>query len=96
MTSSVLALCTPVHRRGLTWTCAFSLWLVRRLNVLSLCCFLCALSHHTLRTLSFSNHGSRSLGKPNLFSGDPPCNLLLTELNWLPLQLKYCQGKPNC
>lgn len=25
----------------------------------------CPLSHHTLRTLSFSNDSSRSLGKPN-------------------------------
>lgn len=56
----------------------------------------CSLSHHTLRTLSFSNHGSWSLGKPNIFSGDPSCTLLLTELSWLPLQLKYSQGKPNC
>lgn len=28
----------------------------------------CPLSHHTLRTLSFSNDSSRSLGKPNYFS----------------------------
>lgn len=27
----------------------------------------CPLSHHTLRTLSFSNHSSRSPGKPNYF-----------------------------
>lgn len=53
----------------------------------------CSLSHHTLRTLSFSNHGSQSLGKPTVFSGDPSCNLLLTELNWLPLQLKIQSRK---
>lgn len=53
----------------------------------------CSLSHHTLRTLSFSNHGSQSLGKPTVFSGDPSCNLLLTELNWLPLQLKMQSRK---
>lgn len=27
----------------------------------------CPLSHHTLRTLSFFNHSSRSLGKTNSF-----------------------------
>lgn len=32
---------------------------------LVLCCG--PLSHHTLRTLSFSNDSSRSLGKPNYF-----------------------------
>lgn len=26
----------------------------------------CSLSHYTLRTLSFSNHSSRSLGRPNI------------------------------
>lgn len=36
----------------------------------------CSLSHYTLWTLSVSNHSSRSLGKPNTFSADPPCNLL--------------------